>query len=244
MNIAAINGYLDIVKLLIESGTKLNLIGENDHGTALISAVYNGYADIVETLIKAGAKVDLKCKKDGMTALMWAVRRFGYFGDREKILNLLINAGAKVNLATKYDGYTALMWACMVMSVHTGILEMLIEKGAKLDAKDKTYGRTALMIAASNGETAKVKLLIKKGAKLDLKDNSGRTALMYAEANKHADTAEILKAAENAAGNKTKKQPTADNKPTQQISAISKIHLSPLTKGCQYLLNERLQKVK
>ena len=51
MRATAANGYLDIVKLLLEKGADVNS-GDNE---SLRKAAMNGYSDIVDVLLKAGA---------------------------------------------------------------------------------------------------------------------------------------------------------------------------------------------
>lgn len=53
-------------------------------------------------------------------------------------------------------------------------------------------GETALIIAAKNGHTEVVKTLGNYGADINIKDNRGFTALMYATAYGHIDTALAL----------------------------------------------------
>jgi ankyrin repeat protein len=63
----------------------------------------------------------------------------------------------------------------------------------KLSAFEEEKGdHTKLMRASLEGDTAKVKALLGGGAQVNAKDHEGRTALMFAVANMHADTAKQL----------------------------------------------------
>jgi ankyrin repeat protein len=58
-------------------------------------------------------------------------------------------------------------------------------------------GTTPLIAASLRGRTEPVRALLAAGADPQIKDNTGKTALMYAEAEGHADIVQMLKAAEN-----------------------------------------------
>ncbi|EAQ90960.1 hypothetical protein CHGG_02895 [Chaetomium globosum CBS 148.51] len=53
LQIAALNGYDDIVKLLVEAGCNLDCVN-NDKDTPLLDAVENGHLDVVKILLDAG----------------------------------------------------------------------------------------------------------------------------------------------------------------------------------------------
>jgi hypothetical protein len=115
--IAIYFGNIDIVRLLLDKGAKLNLrsaysypfdilpggaqgrpnddpeleLGE----TALMITVRKGYVDLVGDLIDRGADMDLQTGS-GLTALIWAVKV-----QNLDIVKLLINKGADLNLISK-----------------------------------------------------------------------------------------------------------------------------------------------
>ena len=57
--IASKNGHIEIVRLLLDKGAKVN--EQNNRGNnALIIASINGYTEIVKLLIDNGANIDLQ----------------------------------------------------------------------------------------------------------------------------------------------------------------------------------------
>lgn len=87
--IAAYNGYLAIVRLLLERGANINA-RDRDEMTPLIWAVYNGYLAVVKLLLDRGANIEAQ-DNHGMTALLWAVHK-----GRLEFVKLLLERGAKI----------------------------------------------------------------------------------------------------------------------------------------------------
>jgi len=90
--IAARNGHLNTLKLLIDSGAQVNLIAEDRGSNALFDSALIRNKDIVKTLIEAGADVNIQ-SKDGQTALIVVVGA----GDDE-IVEILFKAGADLDI--------------------------------------------------------------------------------------------------------------------------------------------------
>ncbi len=71
LQMAATNGHLDTVRVLVNAGAELDA-HDNEYGvTALMGAATNGHDDIVELLIQARAAVNIRAP-NGMTALGFA----------------------------------------------------------------------------------------------------------------------------------------------------------------------------
>lgn len=193
--LAATNGMVDIVKILLRHGVSVNN-QDGDGWTALKRAADSGHMDIVSHLLKAGADVNVT-DNEGWTALMNAAGHVHL-----DICKTLIKAGADVNAVANY-GNTALAQA--VGAYHDkrsiksalsslqqlrqllggddedsesaenedGSLELikhLLTKGANPNVLRDT---TSLLAEAQENEAADlVKLLTKHGAQKNLVNNS------------------------------------------------------------------------
>ena len=116
---AANNGYLEIVKYLIDKGADID--NENRGGdTALVYASENGHFDVVKYLIEKGSDV-IKHSN----ALWYASKNC-----HKEIVKLLIDSGADINKEYGYDKrYTVLSYA--LEEGNTDIAEFLKANGAK-----------------------------------------------------------------------------------------------------------------
>lgn len=92
ITVAAANGYIDIVKALIQAGADINPINQS---TPLEAACLRGHIDIVKLLLEHGAYADLG------TPLIYATEQ-GY----TEIVRLLLNKGA-YTLSRNDEGQTA-----------------------------------------------------------------------------------------------------------------------------------------
>jgi uncharacterized protein len=98
--LAALNGDMDLVKLLISKGAEVNKKG----WTPLHYAAANGNDDIAKLLLGYSAYVDAQ-SPNGTTPLMMAAR-----GDHISTLKLLLDSGADIN-AKNQIGMSALDFA-------------------------------------------------------------------------------------------------------------------------------------
>ena len=64
-------GYLQTVKLLVNLGAELDLLGFRYNETALMMSALYGHLDVVEFLVKSGADLEIRDTWN-MTALDWA----------------------------------------------------------------------------------------------------------------------------------------------------------------------------
>ena len=174
--IAAHNGHLNSVKILLEYGADieargtLNIEDEVIEGcTPLWAAADTGHLDVVKLLIKRKADADGRASK-GSTPLRVAAHE-GHLD----VVRCLVESGADVNARTQYRG-TPIMAACDYG--HLSIVTYLINKGAFVDLKS-TGGNTALHFAAIEGHLEVVSQLLSLGAS-QLPNNQGLTPLLYA----------------------------------------------------------------
>ena len=84
---AALQGRLDMVRLLLDSGASPNHRGSNS-GTPLISGVRSGQHDVIRALILAGADVNAE-SVDGVSVLDRAIEQ-----NDSAIVDILLQAGA------------------------------------------------------------------------------------------------------------------------------------------------------
>ncbi len=186
LNMAAENGYLEIVNLLIQHRANVNSQSQNTSTTALMRAAANGRLEIVNLLIQSGAKVNLR-NYSGFTALIEAARN-GHF----EIVKVLINNGANVNSQDYYQRSTALIEAAR--NGHLEIVQHLIEHGADINIQDQ-YGTTALIEAAKSERLEIVQHLIEHRADINIQDEYGTTALICAAHSCNKKNVEALIAA-------------------------------------------------
>ena len=152
--VAAKNGHLEVVRLLLEAGA--NKDAANRFGdTALMIAIKNGSRKVVQLLTDAGADKDA-AKGLGAAALMIAAES-GHL----EVVRLLLEAGADKDAATQ-DRQTALMFAAE--NNRLKVVRMLLEAGADKDVMNRN-GETALMIAHQNGYRKVVRAIVDKSSK-------------------------------------------------------------------------------
>ena len=121
---------------------------------------------------------------DGATALHWAA----HWDDLETA-ELLIQAGADVNAAN--DAGASPLWLAS-SNGSANMVAKLLKAGANPNATLR-FGETPLLAAAGAGSTDVVKLLLAAGADVNGKETQrGQTALMWAVAENHLETARAL----------------------------------------------------
>jgi uncharacterized protein len=112
LQLAALQGKLDVVKVLVNKGANVNARSTFNGETALMKAVMTDHREIVRYLLDHGAQVDVK-DNNGSTALFHAA----YF-NRLQSLELLIARGADRTIINN-RGETALVAAEKVGSKAT-----------------------------------------------------------------------------------------------------------------------------
>ena len=199
VHLAAENGHLEVVRLLIEKGADATA-EDDDKSTPLHYAAENGHLEVVRLLIEKGA--------DATAANVYKSTPL-HFGGAEnghlEVVRLLIEKGADAT-AEEGDKTTPLHYAAE--SGHLEVVRLLIEKGA--DATAENYGKkTPLHYAAENGHLEVVRLLIEKGADATAEDDDKSTPLHYAAENGHLEVVRFLieKGADATAANVVKWTP-------------------------------------
>ncbi len=200
-HVAAFNGYLETVKLLMQKGGFMDCHGELwiikpkgkekgkvsytqkcIYGKPIHATASSGRNQVIDYMLSQGIDVDAK-DKDDSTPLHWAA----WYG-QTATAEYLISKGADVN-AKDIGGETPLHRAAVFGQAKTA--ENLISKGADVNAKDDD-GRTPLSRAAEKGHTKIAGFLISKGADVNARNNYGMTPLHLAARYGRTATAEFI----------------------------------------------------
>lgn len=167
LSIAIDNNNVDMVRLLLNHGAKINEITDRYTGrTEFFSAMRVGSISLVELLLQKGANINA-LDSNGMPPLASAL-----WYKRKDIVELLINRGADVNILSK-NGDTLLQGH----SHNIDMFELLLKHGVNVNAKNK-YGNTLLWSVCCDSEPSE--LLIKYGAGINIRNSEGRTILHLA----------------------------------------------------------------
>jgi ankyrin repeat protein len=186
LHLAAMEGYADIVELLLKhENIDVNLTNKNGW-TALHVSVIEGNKDLVKLLLQH-KKTDVNLfNKNGLTALHLATEK----GRIEIVKLLLQHKNIDVNLFDE-NGNTALNWAGD--EVHIEIAKLLLHhKNIDVNLFDKS-GNTSLHVYVIEKNKGLVKLLLQhKNIDVNLFDKSGNTSLHLAAKNGDIEIVELL----------------------------------------------------
>lgn len=176
---ASYAGNIDIVKLLIDAGANVDIVGANDF-TALHFATNGNHPDIVKLLIDTGININAVTKYK-MTAVNLAISK------NRDIVEILINAHANLDIAN-IKGETPIMYA---IREGRDMVKLLIDAGANVNVFDKDSW-SALHIASDENFTDIVELLIDAGADVDVSNKDGWSPLHIAVNKSFIDMVKLL----------------------------------------------------
>uniref|UniRef100_A0A8C5UHU3 Ankyrin repeat domain 17 n=1 Tax=Malurus cyaneus samueli TaxID=2593467 RepID=A0A8C5UHU3_9PASS len=177
---ACAGGYVDVVKVLLESGASIEDHNENGH-TPLMEAGSAGHVEVARVLLENGAaNINAQTEETQETALTLAC-----CGGFLEVADFLIKAGADIELGCS----TPLMEAAQ--EGHLELVKYLLAAGANVHATTAT-GDTALTYACENGHTDVADVLLQAGADLEHESEGGRTPLMKAARAGHVCTVQFL----------------------------------------------------
>jgi ankyrin repeat protein len=222
LDLAELEGYEDIIKLLLSTDKVEFNAKEKEKLTPLLHAVWYGHWIAVDLLLSTD-RVDPNAKDEmGLTPLMYAM-----FNGSEDIVKMLLSTD-RVDPNAKDDeqGMTPLMvavhrgyedivklllstdrvdpnaknkkgWTPLVVAVHEGyegIVKLLLSTDrVDPNAKDDEQGVKPLMVAVHEGYEGIVELILSvMEVNLKIQDSSIQKLLTLAEAEGHKDIAELL----------------------------------------------------
>ncbi|KAJ9178223.1 hypothetical protein P3X46_010123 [Hevea brasiliensis] len=185
-HIAAKQGDLDILAILMEAHPELAMTVDLSNTTALHTAATQGHIEVVKFLLSAGTSLATIARSNGKTALHSAARN----GHLEVVRALV---ATEPGMLTRIDkkGQTALHMAVKGQNVEV-VEELINAEPSSVNMVD-TKGNTALHIATRKGRVQIVQLLLRHND-TDIKavNKTGETALDTAEKTGHPDIAAIL----------------------------------------------------
>jgi len=188
LHIAAMQGYVNIAKLLIKHGAAIDANDKKHHHTPLHIAVtaQENNLELTALLLEEGAKVNIHGTHQGWTPLHLAA----VYG-RADIAKLLLDKGADIDCKDQINE-TPLHKAVSYKNIET--TKLLLKRGASVNTKNE-FGETPLHKAAINADSEMVIILLENGANVNEKDNDGITPLSYAlsEGEKAKDVVQILR---------------------------------------------------
>ncbi|XP_067142958.1 ankyrin repeat domain-containing protein 6-like [Centruroides vittatus] len=172
LHLAAANGHVDIVKILLHYGAKVNTADVAGY-TPLHQASTEGHVEVVRLLLKNGSHVDAQDEHHGNTALHEAAWK-GY----SQTLEVLCKHKANVYILNK-GGFSALHLACQ--NGHNQSCRVILLSGCKPDIKNN-YGDTPLHTASRYGHAGVLRILISAFCHTSELNKNGDTALHIAAA--------------------------------------------------------------
>lgn len=171
---AAQNGSLELVKLLVSKGAKVNAV-DKEFSMPLAKAVQADNLEIAKFLLEHGADKTINHSDDEFQTAIFKARS-------AKMAQLLIANGANVSDRDK-KGLSVLLHA-VANYLDFDLLKVLLQNGADINAQDKS-GTTALLWAAQHpyerDDKNCVQFLLENGANANVANNQGETPLLVAE---------------------------------------------------------------
>lgn len=203
LHYAVQNGHLNVAKILILNGAKVNPTDIDDR-TPLLLAVHFNQLDIAEFLMQQGGDPNIR-DLDGLSPLFYAAAYGDYFmtdmflfyegkqdvkdqtgknpflaavwGGFPAIARLLLNYGAELRSGDQ-DGNNALMLA--VMNQDTVMADSLLAWGIDIHQQNQRR-HTALELALQSQDSVMVQKLLNAGADPNHEIQKGFTTLDYAK---------------------------------------------------------------
>lgn len=165
LHVAAHEGHLDFVRLLLSSGANPNAMQEPDGTTPLILAAQNGHSEVCEELYSAGASIYYECSGELPTPLHAAA-----YGGSQEIVKWLLSNEINPDVSSEEDSHSPLALACF--ENHLSIVKLLIAEGASLDLIAEG-GMPLLTLCVLRSNFDIVETLLQAGASVNYPQGEG-----------------------------------------------------------------------
>ncbi|GAB2234080.1 hypothetical protein Droror1_Dr00003317 [Drosera rotundifolia] len=185
-HIAAKQGDLEILKVLIEAHSDLSMTCDTSNTTALQTAATQGHIEAVNFLLESGSGLATIARSNGKTALHAAARN-GHL----EVVKALLAKEPGITTRTDKKGQTALHMS--VKGLNVEVVEELIKADPSSLNMVDTKGNTPLHVATRKGRgQIVIRLLAEKETDKAAVNRAGETAVDTAEKMHHPDVAAIL----------------------------------------------------
>ncbi|KAI7982521.1 putative E3 ubiquitin-protein ligase XBAT31 [Camellia lanceoleosa] len=198
LHIAAANGQIEIVSMLLDRSIKPDLLNRHKQ-TPLMLAAMHGKISCVQKLIEAGANILMFDSIHGRTCLHYAA----YYGHSD-CLQAILSSARHSHVAASWgytrfvnirDGKGATPLHLAARQRRPECVHILLDNGALVCASTGGYGfpgSTPLHLAARGGSLDCIRELLAWGADRLQRDSSGRIPYMVALKHKHVACAALL----------------------------------------------------
>lgn len=198
LHIAAANGQIEILSLLLEGSINPDVVNRNKQ-TPLMLAAMHGKISCVKKLVEAGANILMFDSLNGRTCLHYAA----YYGHSD-CLQAILSAAQTSPVAASWgyarfvnirDGKGATPLHLAARLKRPECVHILLDNGALVCASTGGYGfpgSTPLHLAARGGSLDCVRKLLAWGADRTQRDASGRIPYVVALKRRHGACAALL----------------------------------------------------
>ena len=191
LQVAAANGFHEIVKVLLDGGAKAEGVAKSGyHSNPLYFAINGGHTEVVRTMLSSDFyHVDVN------TYLYHSVTplKFAASEGQLEMVKLLLSHGAKADYGySDHNGISAL--SCAAGPDRVEIARVLVKAGADVNAKE-VCRNTPLHAAAESGDLDLARYLVENGADIGAVNKYDETPANVAAGKGHQQVVKFLKSA-------------------------------------------------
>ncbi|KAF5470609.1 hypothetical protein F2P56_011113 [Juglans regia] len=188
LHIAAKQGELEVLKVLMEAHPELTMTVDVTNATALHTAATQGHTEVVKLLLEAGSSLATIAKSNGKTALHSAARN-GHL----EVVKALLGKEPGITRRTDKKGQTAVHMAVKGQRNEVVVEELIRADPSSVNMVDNK-GNTALHIATRKGRAQIIKMILgHKEIDTEAVNKAGETALDTAQKTGHSEIVAILR---------------------------------------------------